>query len=82
MPRLTAQEAGHVRFGSKADMALRNRHVRFTPKSGHSLALAAYPLSAKSGHRITSFYRNPGLILNFTKCGQQSDNRNEHRCKT
>ena len=28
---------GHVRFGSKADIAPRNLDVRFTPKSGHSL---------------------------------------------
>jgi 6-phosphogluconolactonase (cycloisomerase 2 family) len=30
-----ARDVTHVRFGSKADIALGPRHVRFTPKSGH-----------------------------------------------
>jgi hypothetical protein len=41
--------AAHVRFGSKADIALGPRHVRFTPESGHSLRRRRYLLSAKSG---------------------------------
>jgi hypothetical protein len=38
-----------VRFGSKADIALRSRHVRFTPKSGHWQTTVGCPLCAKSG---------------------------------
>jgi hypothetical protein len=30
-----SQMAGHVRFGSKADIATSPTNVRFTPKSGH-----------------------------------------------
>jgi hypothetical protein len=67
MHRTAAKHVATVRFGSKADISVVLIDVRFTPKSGH---------------RITSFYRNPGLILNFRKCGHQSENRNEHRCKT
>ena len=34
--RANLENAWHVRFGSKADIALGRLHVRFTPKSGHS----------------------------------------------
>jgi coenzyme F420-reducing hydrogenase beta subunit len=36
----------HVRFGSKADMTLRNLDVRFTPKRGHRLSAVGCPLCA------------------------------------
>ena len=35
-----------VRFGSKADIAIRPRHVRFTPESGHRLLLRFSPFEA------------------------------------
>jgi hypothetical protein len=53
----------NVRFGSKADMNLRNGDVRFTPKSGHRSAPWQCPLCANNGlvhrckqhpHSITS----------------------------
>src|SRR5215472_19238241 len=31
----SADKPGHVRFGSKADIARHQLNVRFTPKSGH-----------------------------------------------
>jgi hypothetical protein len=42
--------AAHVRFGSKADIAVRPRNVCFTPESRHSSAQLPCPLCAKSGH--------------------------------
>jgi hypothetical protein len=36
----------HVRFGSKADIALAKSDVRFTPKSGHRETLLECPLCA------------------------------------
>jgi hypothetical protein len=44
------EAAADVRFGSKADIAFRQRHVCFTPKSGHRLRLSPCPLCAKSRH--------------------------------
>src|SRR5215831_9618228 len=42
-------EAGHVRFGSKADIEAPSPDVRFTPKSGHRSARRQCPLCAISG---------------------------------
>jgi ABC-type uncharacterized transport system substrate-binding protein len=36
---LKTAKAGHVRFGSKADISACPSDVRFTPKSGHPVAL-------------------------------------------
>jgi len=40
--------AGHVRYGSKADVTLLNFDVRFTPESGHPTAISSSPLWASS----------------------------------
>src|SRR5262249_30590830 len=58
---LPAPESGpgagspNVRFGSKADIAVRRIDVRFTPKSGHWLSASGCPLCAKSGHWSTDY---------------------------
>jgi hypothetical protein len=43
-------QAGHVRFGSKADIAAHFCNVRFTSKSGHCRVRVRCPLSARSGN--------------------------------
>jgi hypothetical protein len=40
----------NVRFGSKADIAVRPGNVCFTPESRHRLSALGGPLCAKSGH--------------------------------
>ena len=46
-PNQKVPNAGHVCFGSKADMCSAKRHVRFTPKSGHPAAQTECQLRPK-----------------------------------
>ena len=51
-PQIARQQfrAAYVRFGSKADIAVRPINVRFTPKSRHWNSVVGCPLCANSGH--------------------------------
>jgi hypothetical protein len=60
--------AGHVRFGSKADIEGRLGNVRFTPKSGHRLTTEAKPNMRQDG---------PGFISAF--CGIRYRNKIRRR---
>jgi hypothetical protein len=45
--RINAKQAGHVHFGSLADIVRRSVHVRFTPESGLKSDIAECLLCAK-----------------------------------